>query len=42
MKLLFIGIDPALWEQGKRENPDPTKFLPVVKVGFQELQKHFK
>ncbi|XP_063870666.1 nucleoporin p54-like isoform X6 [Scylla paramamosain] len=35
------GIDPALWEQGKRENPDPQKFLPVVKVGFQELQKQF-
>nr|XP_045624265.1 nucleoporin p54-like isoform X2 [Procambarus clarkii]XP_045624266.1 nucleoporin p54-like isoform X2 [Procambarus clarkii] len=36
------GIDPALWEQGKRENPDPKKFFPVVKVGFQELQKQFK
>ncbi|XP_050723621.1 nucleoporin p54-like isoform X8 [Eriocheir sinensis] len=36
------GIDPALWEQGKRENPDPQKFFPVVKVGFQELQKQFK
>ncbi|XP_045101712.1 nucleoporin p54-like isoform X13 [Portunus trituberculatus] len=35
------GIDPALWEQGKRENPDPQKFFPVVKVGFQELQKQF-
>ncbi|KAK3874859.1 hypothetical protein Pcinc_020240 [Petrolisthes cinctipes] len=36
------GIDPALWEQGKRENPDPKKYFPVVKVGFQELQKQFK
>ncbi|XP_042875293.1 nucleoporin p54-like isoform X17 [Penaeus japonicus] len=36
------GIDPALWEQGKRENPDPKKFFPVVKVGFQELQMQFK
>ncbi|KAG0726551.1 Nucleoporin p54 [Chionoecetes opilio] len=39
---LCPGIDPALWEQGKRENPDPQKFFPVVKVGFQELQKQFK
>ncbi|KAK7082544.1 Nuclear pore complex protein Nup54 [Halocaridina rubra] len=36
------GIDPALWEQGKRENPDPKTFLPVVRIGFQELQKQFK
>ncbi|XP_063584801.1 nuclear pore complex protein Nup54-like isoform X7 [Penaeus indicus] len=36
------GIDPALWEQAKRENPDPKKFFPVVKVGFQELQMQFK
>ncbi|KAG7177076.1 Nucleoporin p54-like, partial [Homarus americanus] len=36
------GIDPALWEQGKRENPNPHKFVPVVKVGFQELQQQFK
>ncbi|KAK8741931.1 hypothetical protein OTU49_002016 [Cherax quadricarinatus] len=36
------GIDPALWEQGKRENPDPKKFFPVVKVGFHELQKQFR
>lgn len=36
------GIDPALWEQGKRENPNPKKFFPVVKVGFQELQMQFK
>ncbi|XP_069179556.1 probable nucleoporin Nup54 [Procambarus clarkii] len=36
------GIDPALWELGKRKNPDPKKLIPVVKVGFQELQKQFK
>lgn len=35
------GIDPALWEQGKRENPDPKKFIPVVIIGFQELAKRF-
>lgn len=40
--LLPAGIDPALWEQGKRENPNPKKFFPVVKVGFQELQMQFK
>nr|XP_045587945.1 nuclear pore complex protein Nup54-like [Procambarus clarkii] len=40
--LLFIGIDPALWELGKQKNPDPKKLIPVVKVGFQELQKQFK
>ncbi|CAL4065470.1 unnamed protein product, partial [Meganyctiphanes norvegica] len=36
------GIDPALWEQGKRENPDPKKYIPVVIIGFQELAKRFK
>nr|XP_045586492.1 nuclear pore complex protein Nup54-like [Procambarus clarkii]XP_045589028.1 nuclear pore complex protein Nup54-like [Procambarus clarkii]XP_045590546.1 nuclear pore complex protein Nup54-like [Procambarus clarkii]XP_045600949.1 nuclear pore complex protein Nup54-like [Procambarus clarkii] len=36
------GIDPALWELGKQKNPDPKKLIPVVKVGFQELQKQFK
>ncbi|XP_069169803.1 nucleoporin p54-like [Procambarus clarkii] len=36
------GIDPALWELGKQKNPDPQKLIPVVKVGFQELQKQFK
>nr|XP_045589225.1 nuclear pore complex protein Nup54-like [Procambarus clarkii] len=36
------GIDPALWELGKQKNPDPMKLIPVVNVGFQELQKQFK
>ncbi|KAF2357622.1 Nucleoporin Nup54 alpha-helical domain [Trinorchestia longiramus] len=36
------GLDPVLWEQGKRDNPDPSKYLPVPLVGFQELQARFK
>jgi len=36
------GLDPTLWAQGKRDNPDPAKFLPVPIVGFRELQARFK
>jgi len=36
------GIDPVIWEQGKRANPDNSKYLPVPLVGFQELQARFK
>lgn len=33
------GINSALWEQGKKNNPDPTTYVPVVKIGFLELEK---
>ncbi|RXG69446.1 Nuclear pore complex protein Nup54 [Armadillidium vulgare] len=36
------GIDPMIWEQGKRANPDEKTLLPVPMVGFQELQTRFK
>ena len=36
------GLDPVLWAQGKRDNPDPKKYLPVSLVGFRELQARFK
>uniref|UniRef100_A0A6A7G474 Nucleoporin p54 isoform X1 n=3 Tax=Hirondellea gigas TaxID=1518452 RepID=A0A6A7G474_9CRUS len=36
------GLDPVIWSQGKRDNPDPMKYLPVPLVGFQELQARFK
>ena len=36
------GINPILWEQAKRNNPNPNKLIPVPIVGFQELNKRFK
>ena len=38
----FLGLDPMIWEQGKRANPNPKKYLPVPMVGFQELKARFK
>lgn len=29
------GINPILWEQAKRNNPNPSKLIPVPIVGFQ-------
>lgn len=36
------GIDPLLWEQAKKENPDPKKFIPVPFIGFAALNARFK
>ncbi len=36
------GFDHALWDQGKKKNPNPKKLLPVQIVGFQEINKRFK
>lgn len=33
------GINPALWELGIKNNPDPKTYIPVVKIGFLELEK---
>jgi nuclear pore complex protein Nup54 len=36
------GINPILWEQAKRNNPNPNKLIPVPIIGFKELNKRFK
>lgn len=36
------GFDHALWDQGKKKNPNPKKLLPVQIVGFSEINKRFK
>lgn len=32
------GMDPALWEQIQKNNPDPSRLVPVQLSGFDELQ----
>lgn len=36
------GIDPRLWRQAIKDNPDPTKFIPVPMVGFGDLKWRIK
>ncbi|EDO41929.1 predicted protein [Nematostella vectensis] len=36
------GIDSLLWDQAKKDNPDPEKLLPVPIIGFSELKKRLK
>ncbi|CAE1242890.1 NUP54 [Acanthosepion pharaonis] len=36
------GIDPLLWQQAKKDNPDPESFVPIPIVGFQQLQQRLK
>lgn len=36
------GIDPLLWQQAKKDNPDPESFVPIPIVGFKELQQRLK
>lgn len=31
--------NPRLWEQAERNNPDPNVLVPVLCVGFEDLQK---
>jgi nuclear pore complex protein Nup54 len=33
------NLDPRLWEQAHRNNPDPSSLVPVVAVGFDDLKK---
>lgn len=42
LKVPPSGVDPALWEQAKKENPDPKKFIPVPFIGFAALNARFK
>jgi len=32
------GMDPNLWEQLQKNNPDPSRLVPVQLSGFDELQ----
>lgn len=32
-----LGIDSILWEQAKKDNPDPKNLIPVPMMGFKEL-----
>ncbi|KAK4526180.1 hypothetical protein GAYE_SCF20G4094 [Galdieria yellowstonensis] len=32
------GMDPTLWEQLQKNNPDPSRLVPVQLSGFDELQ----
>lgn len=36
------GIDPRMWRQAKLDNPDPTKFIPVPMIGFNDLKWRIK
>eukprot|EP00731_Ephydatia_muelleri_P030790 Em0022g304a len=36
------GINPRLWDQGKLDNPDPQKYIPVVVTGFPSLLRRVK
>ena len=42
LKVNPSGIDSALWEQAKKENPDAKKFIPVPFIGFAALNSRFK
>ncbi|KAI8510638.1 Nuclear pore complex protein Nup54, partial [Branchiostoma belcheri] len=36
------GIDPLIWEQAKKDNPDPERLIPVPMIGFGELHRRLK
>ncbi|XP_020616032.1 nuclear pore complex protein Nup54-like [Orbicella faveolata] len=36
------GIDSLLWEQAKKDNPDPQRLIPTTITGFSELKKRQK
>eukprot|EP00058_Branchiostoma_floridae_P001530 XP_002587018.1 hypothetical protein BRAFLDRAFT_103834 [Branchiostoma floridae] len=36
------GIDPLIWEQAKKDNPDPQRLIPVPMIGFGELHRRLK
>ncbi|XP_043195038.1 nucleoporin p54-like isoform X2 [Amphibalanus amphitrite] len=33
------GIDKLIWEQAKKDNPDPKAMIPVPMIGFNELHR---
>jgi hypothetical protein len=32
------NVDPILWEQARKDNPDPRRFVPVQANGFSDLK----
>lgn len=36
------NVNPRLWEQALRHNPDPTTMVPLQLVGFADLKKRVK
>lgn len=37
-----IGFNPVLWDEAKKNNPNPKKLLPAQLTGFTEVNKRFK
>jgi len=35
-------IDQLLWDQASRNNPDPSRFVPVQACGFEDLKKRIE
>lgn len=36
------GIDPRMWKEAIKDNPDSAKFIPVPMIGFQNLKWRIK
>lgn len=36
------GIDPRMWREAIKDNPDAVKFIPVPMIGFQNLKWRIK
>lgn len=36
------GIDPRLWQQAQKDNPDPKRLIPVPILGFKMLQQRIQ
>lgn len=36
------GIDSRMWNQAKKDNPDPKVFIPVPIIGFAELKRRIQ
>ncbi|XP_028397776.1 nucleoporin p54-like [Dendronephthya gigantea] len=36
------GIHPILWEQARKDNPQPHRLVPVPILGFEQLQSRIK
>ncbi|TFK75520.1 hypothetical protein BDN72DRAFT_757282, partial [Pluteus cervinus] len=37
-----LNVAPEVWEQGVRENPDPSCLVPVIATGFDDLHVRVK
>lgn len=36
-----VGLNPILWEQAKKNNPNSNKLLPIPIIGFNEMHNRF-